>query len=140
MATPTADDLETVLALYEEVARANRPDWDQFIVEAQDDPAEIAWEVCDVAAHAGLDTDADGAVDALFKVAQQWVRQLTPPKPRLGVPFPADTLYDVDARTIGRVCPKCRALVVDDLDLDTFKPATNRYAEHFTSSPECDPR
>lgn len=67
--------VHVVQAAYDKAARANRPDWEAFIEEAQQDPAMIAYEWCDTAIDLGYHPDA-AATDDLFRAAQTWVAGL----------------------------------------------------------------
>ena len=63
------------LAEYERIARGNRPDWDEFVTEAQASPGEIVWEVCDVFVEVhGECTDDDTIV--VHDMTRAWVKRL----------------------------------------------------------------
>lgn len=69
------------LAEYERIARRNRPDWDQFIRDAQQDPTGIAYEVMDVIAETAPNfwkvmKNSDEYWNAVFNVTVKWVSEL----------------------------------------------------------------
>jgi hypothetical protein len=61
-----------VLAEYESRARQNRPDWDCFIDEAQDDPLGIVHEVLDTAEDMNIMAEWDDLDEAVVT----WVNSL----------------------------------------------------------------
>lgn len=74
--------IDEVIASYEAAARANRPDWDQFIIDATADPCEVGCEMvdhyrmmCDERAKPG-GLDPDDVHDA----GCEWVQHLRNPR------------------------------------------------------------
>lgn len=68
-----ADTARVLLIRYERIARANRPDWAAFVVEARHDPALIAYEVAECADAAIID---EQVIDAVFDIVADWVAAL----------------------------------------------------------------
>ena len=58
---------------YEKVARMNRPDWDQYLVDAFDDPAEIASEVADLWSYTHPEPPTDEFTNDIFKHVHSWI-------------------------------------------------------------------
>lgn len=71
--TITDPRITKTIAAYEEIARINREDdWGEFVEEALDDPASIAYEVADVFADIIGDLD-DDILDDIFLATYDWL-------------------------------------------------------------------
>ena len=58
---------------YEKVARMHRPDWDKYLVEAEDDPAEIAGEVLEIWKFTHIGNPTDALINDVYKHVRSWI-------------------------------------------------------------------
>jgi hypothetical protein len=63
---------KAVLSEYKRRARENRPDWDAFIDEAQDDPLGIVYEVLETASNMSIYLEWDDVTE----ITEEWVNGL----------------------------------------------------------------
>lgn len=78
--TPTPE-VARALVNYVAAARENRPDWQAFAAEAQEDPVMVCIEI--VEAYEDLHGEpTDDVIAEIFAVAQDWIRALGAPQPK----------------------------------------------------------